>query len=68
MQHVHTHIVSRVIANLSYTGIPCTTSSFSGSRFVVSLGNQARIRERVGRVEVIVYVQEVVTKVKETLR
>lgn len=68
MQHVHTHIVSCVIANLRYTGIPCTTSSFSGSRFVVSLGNRVRIRERVGRVEVIVYVQEVVTKVKETLR
>lgn len=68
MQHVHIHIVSCVFANLRCSGIPCTTSSFSGSRFVESLGNRVRIRERVGRVEVIVYVHEVVTKMKETLR
>lgn len=68
MQHVHIHIVSCLFANLRYSGIPCTTSSFSGSRFVVSLGSRMRIRGRVGRVEVIVYVQKVVAKVKETLR
>lgn len=65
---MHVHIISCVFANLRYSGIPCTTSSFSGSRFVAPLGNRVRIRERVGRVEVIVYVQGVVTKVKETLR